>query len=64
MCQHKDLKKILHLPKDKFDKKVISINNKDVAEIIKDNKIINQINSLFWIEEKLKIERFKIYDRY
>jgi hypothetical protein len=55
-------KKILYLPKDKFDKKVISINNKDVAEIIKDNRIINQINSLFWIEEKLKIERFKIYD--
>jgi len=55
-------KKILDLPQDKFEKKIISINNKDINEIMKDNKIINQINSLFWIEDKLGIQRYKFYD--
>lgn len=55
-------KKMLNLSKDEFNKKVISINNKDISEIMKDNKIINQINSLFWIEEQLGIQRFNFFD--
>ena len=53
-------KKILDLSKENFDKKVITINQTDLDEIMKDNKIINQINSIFWIESQLDINRYDV----
>jgi len=56
------IKKLLDLSKDNFEKKIISIDYKDIQEIMKDNKIINQINALFWIEQQLNINRYEFYN--
>lgn len=39
-------------------KKNIKINDHDFPEIMKDNIIFNQIKTLFWLEEQLKIQRY------
>ena len=36
----------------------IKINVRDFPEIMKDNIIFNQIKTLFWLEEQLKIQRY------
>jgi hypothetical protein len=43
-------------------KKNIKINVRDFPEIMKDNIIFNQINTLFWLEEQLKIQRYCVND--
>ncbi len=53
-------KKLLDLSKDKFEKKLLKVNEQDVNEIIKDNLIFNQIESLFWLEKQLNIERYEV----
>jgi len=53
-------KKMLDLSKEDFDKKIIKINNQDINEIIKDNLIFNQINSIFWLETQLDIVRYDV----
>ncbi len=53
-------KKYLNLSKDKFNKKIIEINNSDVVQIAKDDDLINKINTCFWIEELIKFPRLKI----
>ena len=56
------IKKLLNLTKNNFENKIISIDYKDIQEIMKDNKIINQINALFWIEQQFNINRYDIYN--
>lgn len=53
-------RKLLNCDKDKFEKKIININDKDEVFVLKDNLIYNQIDSLFWLEEQLKINRFEV----
>ena len=55
-------KKLLDLSKDKFEEKNIKINDQDFPEIMKDNIIFNQIKTLFWLEEQLKIKRYCVND--
>lgn len=55
-------KKLLDLSKDKFEKKNMKINDQDFPEIMKDNIIFNQIKTLFWLEEQLKIQRYCVND--
>ena len=55
-------KKLLDLSKDKFEKKNIKVNDQDFPEIMKDNIIFNQIKTLFWLEEQLKIQRYCVND--
>jgi len=53
-------KKILDLSKNDFLLKNIKINSQEFPEIMKDNVIFNQINTLFWIEELLNIKRYDV----
>ncbi len=52
--------KYLLLSKSEFEKKVIEINNNEFCQIVKEDDIINKVNSCFWLEELLKIKRFDI----
>jgi len=54
--------KYLSLSKEEFDKKIIETNNKDMLTIIKNDDMINKINTCFWFEKYLNIKRFAIND--
>ena len=53
---------LFKLPKDKFEKKVININNCEITPMIMNKDIISKINVCFWLEELLKINRLQIAD--
>lgn len=53
-------KKYLDLDNEDFNKKIIDFNNLDFIQVVKDNTIINQIQTCFWFEEQLKFRRFEI----
>ena len=53
-------RKLLDSSKEKFEKKLININNTDEIFVLKDHLINNQIESLFWLEEQLKINRYEV----
>ena len=52
-------KKYLVLSKSDFDKKVIEFKNNDLP-IIKQDQLIDKINTCFWFEELLYIKRFDV----
>ena len=53
-------KKYLNLSKDEFNKKIIEINNSEIAEMAKDDDIINKINACFWLEDLIGFSRFRV----
>ena len=53
-------KKILDLSKNDFLLKNIKINSQEFPEIMKDNVIFNQINTLFWFEDFIQIKRYDV----
>mgnify|MGYP003350439817 CR=1 FL=1 len=53
-------RKLLNLNREKFDKKILKINDNDFQIVMKDELIYNQIENLFWLEEELKINRFEV----
>jgi hypothetical protein len=53
-------KKYLDLSKDEFNKKIIEINNNDILQIVKEDDLINKINTCFWLEETIKFNRYDI----
>ena len=53
-------KKLLDLSKEDFEKKILKINNEDLPEVMKDNVIFKQIDTLFWIENNLGIKRYEV----
>jgi hypothetical protein len=52
--------KYLNLSKDEFNKKTIEINNSDIVQMVKDDDLINKINTCFWLEELIGFSRFDI----
>lgn len=53
-------RKLSDSSKEKFEKKLININNTDEIFVLKDLLIYNQIETLFWLEEQLKINRYGV----
>ena len=53
-------KKYFELSKEQFDEKTIKTNNDDIVQMIKDDDIINKINTCFWFENLLGFSRLKI----
>lgn len=53
-------KKYLDLDKEEFLKAKINFNNLDLIQIIKDNDLLNKIDTCFWFEEKLDFIRYEV----
>jgi hypothetical protein len=53
-------KKYLDLNKEQFLKAKIDFNNLDLIQVIKDNDLLNKIDTCFWFEEQLNIVRYDV----
>jgi hypothetical protein len=55
-------KKYFDMSKEEFDKKIISVDNGDIVQVVKDDDIFSKINVCFWLENLLKFTRLKVDD--
>ena len=55
-----EYKKYLDMSKEYFEQVELKIANKEIPQIAKDNKIINKIKVIYWLEDLFKIKRYQL----